>query len=615
MPAASLPRWWRGQALNIALLLAHLFVYATQPDRENSRAFGILAAVKCVFGLAVIGFAVWLTPARVEGLRVQAHRVQPVVVAAILFVCSGLGLMLRPEWYYAHLATAVGLTGTLLYATLYADAPLTRARGWLVTGLVLVIMVYGVRAYALSVYPFIDHGDEGWALSWAADAARSGVLVSSDAMMLGMRTASTLPFYLPMGLWLRLTGIGLWEARLFSLLLSIPVIVFSGLTARRTAGTAAGWLTAFAVAASGVLASSARIRHDIGLAVCVAAALWLYVEAVHRNRPVLHLLAGAVFGMGMASHLHTVLLAPVFAIGFYVPRWVLQMRKGRIFPEASPWAFGVGGLISSGLIFILFFAPLINQNAATQSYLASQYTLTPYGILTFALRHVLNIAVHSRVEFLLVLAGLAAALVRRRPFDISLVAIFLLAHLALGVSNPVYYYIVPLTPVYGLLIGLMLSEGVRRIPQADTMLRRQAMLTACMLLPAAGLIVSGPLGYLMQGQPVRLPPPPAAQWILDHAQPDDVIISEHYYEFWLHEYRFGSVLIPVFATSDARKQYPTDESIWDSLNVDYFIFDPTLSTYGTAQRIIDSGYLDSRGYVPVAQFPGENGKTITIYGR
>jgi hypothetical protein len=63
-----------------------------------------------------------------------------------------------------------------------------------------------------------------------------------------------------------------------------------------------------------------------------------------------------------------------------------------------------------------------------------------------------------------------------------------------------------------------------------------------------------------------------------------------------------------------RQGYASEAEMWDEADVDIFILDPNLATYSHLDRILKSGYLDSRGYKLVARFPGER-TDILVYQR
>jgi hypothetical protein len=129
-----------------------------------------------------------------------------------------------------------------------------------------------------------------------------------------------------------------------------------------------------------------------------------------------------------------------------------------------------------------------------------------------------------------------------------------------------------------------------------------------------GGTVKPPLQHLLRGGPVQLEPNAAAAWVLDNVPPGSKIAAENRYFFWLLDYRFISPGTIRIMPPDVRARFPDEEAIWDDIAPDVFIFDPNLSTYGFLQPLLDSGYLERRGYVLAAEIPGDD-HAILIYRR
>ncbi|NJO82849.1 MAG: sigma-70 family RNA polymerase sigma factor [Blastochloris sp.] len=97
---------------------------------------------------------------------------------------------------------------------------------------------------------------------------------------------------------------------------------------------------------SAVLMSGARVRHDIGLTICLAGALALHVEAVARRAGWLHLASGLVMGLGMFSHYHAAGFGIALFLGLYVTRYLSRLRNGLGWrPELSTILFMLGGAL------------------------------------------------------------------------------------------------------------------------------------------------------------------------------------------------------------------------------------------------------------------------------
>jgi 4-amino-4-deoxy-L-arabinose transferase-like glycosyltransferase len=436
--------------------------------------------------------------------------------------------------------------------------------------------------------------------------------------MLNTSAASSAPpfFYGLLGLWLKLTGVGLWEARLFSFILMIAAIVLTVLAARNWYGTKTALLTGVALFASAVLALGGRIRHDIGLAAAVAASLWLFTEAIKRKDKRLHLLAGMAIGFGYFAHTHATFFGVVLAVGFYAPRYFERPREGKRLPETEFWLYVLGGLVAGGTAFALQTLPNL------QGFLSNRFTVST-NLQTMGqmiVHNVFQVTTISPLEALLILLGLGTALWRGKLQDWSLVLCIVLGHLALGLDSfRTEYYTVPLTPFYGLVVGSLLANGFSRHNVNPVEGIPPKWLTAvpalAFIMPLLAFTLRTPLTYFVQGQPIHPNPPAPAQWVLDHVSPDKLVIGDHYYFLWLTGYRYGSIGIPELLLPSERAQHSTAGEVWDTLQPDVFIVDPTMSSYVTdGQRLINEDYFESRGFQVAAQFPAGN-QTITIYER
>ena len=121
-----------------------------------------------------------------------------------------------------------------------------------------------------------------------------------------------------------------------------------------------------------------------------------------------------------------------------------------------------------------------------------------------------------------------------------------------------------------------------------------------------GLTLTEPLRYIRQGNSPQPDPPPAVQWVLDNVEPGATVSGEVYHFFWLTDYRFVAPRIPSQITGKRFAEYGSNEAVWDAIDVDVFIFDPSVGTYGVLKPLRDSGYLESRGYERVARFDYRN---------
>ncbi|MBL8146449.1 MAG: glycosyltransferase family 39 protein [Anaerolineae bacterium] len=608
------PAWVVLAALQLPLL-AGWALYVLDPGKTGRRSLLIFVALAALFSLGVIGFAaLWprlRTPAGDWRLPLWARRA---LVAGLVAAGFAVGLVMRPEWIYAFTALNVAATAALALFTLLPDQaarPLPRW-GWALLGVGAAAVVL-LRVYGLAYYPYTQITDEGWLLAWPVGYLRTGHF-SDYLMAYGGHDVQR--YYLPMAWWLSIVGAGFWEARLFSYLVTLGVVVVGGLAGAALYDRATGWLTAFALFASAVVMIGARIRHDAGLALAIALGLWLYGLALRRHKLWLHALAGLMVGLGWFAHYHAIGFGPALALALYLPRYIAQARDGgrrRWLPEAGFWAFAAGGLLGAGAVFLLQVLPDL------QAFLLTRESRTPVGLaglLEAAWGHLQSIIFHSRYEFILIALGLGAALWRRTAIDVTLALAFLFCHLALALmaAVPWDHYPNALTPIYGLLIATLLTRGLQRAARPARLTRRTALLGLAFLLPALGLTLQIPAARLVAGAPIKPPPPPAAQWILDHVPRDARIEGEHYYYLWLHDYRYISPISPNFLPPERRAELNTLEAQWADINPDVFLLDPNLNTCCIVGPLAENGWMDDNGYRLAAEIPGQR-LPVRIYVR
>ena len=164
----------------------------------------------------------------------------------------------------------------------------------------------------------------------------------------------------------------------------------------------------------------------------------------------------------------------------------------------------------------------------------------------------------------------------------------------------------PLTPLYMALVAGMIA------PPDGRLTRGALVIGALIALPMLGWTLQAPLTRLFERAPLHLPAPPAARWVLDNIEPSAVIAGEHYYYFWLTDYRYVSPLTTNFMPDVEKTRLPSREQVWDEIAPEIYIIDPNLSTCCVLQWMIDTGYFEARGYEIAAQFDGQT-HPITIY--
>lgn len=603
--------------LHVSLLI-HLLLYYLDPARGNSTAFRLLAGIVAAFALGTIAAGWWLNEARVRRIALWLARWRFMYIGLGLAVMFVFGFAMRPEWVYAHMAVALAATFALVYWTFYGGQAVSVRSSWLVTGVIALVMgVTAIRLYGLSYYPSL-HADEPWTLSWPVYMIETGQI--GDPIMHGFngQRYDTPRFYLPLAWWLQITGIGLWEARTFTLLLTLLVAGLAGRAAANLYNPLTGIFTAGALFASLILASGARIRHDIGVAVAIAASLWLFSEGIRRERSLLHLLAGVALGLGLFSHYNAALSGVALFAGLYAPRYVQRARAGQLWPERGFWLYGIGGLLAALSVLVIQVLPNPEAFLGNREQQISHAWRTLPGLIDATSFYIQSIFMFSHLEFVLIAVGVVAALWRRQVFDWTLVIALGLGHLLLGAFAGVApdhdYYIVPLAPLYGMLIGSLFGCGFQPAQAGTEINLRHVRVVAFALFLVAnlGLSLETPLRALLNRQPLRLPPTPAAQWVRDHIEPGATILGPHRHYLWLTDYEYASGYIPYRTLPSIRESFPTNDDIWDSIGIDVIIDDPTLVENDVVADVIDSGYAESRGYTLAAEIPAGD-ETIRVY--
>jgi hypothetical protein len=584
VPDVRVTRLAAGLALLCASLLPHLALYWRGTD---SASFRVLAVGFAALGIAGTALGVWMARGdaaeRVEPLRERVLRWRGAYLAGGIALCLIYGGFMRPEWVYVHAGLALAGLLYAIYALVYGETAGLSRVGIATVG-VAVVFVLLARLYALSYYPAIDLSDESWVLGWALSYARTGrffdLIQYFGVMDIGR-------FMILLSGWIGVFGTEFWHVRLFFFVVMLLVSGLTALAAHNLYGS--GSLTALFLLSSAVLANAAKIRHDAGLALAVAASIWVYTEAVKRDWAALHLLAGFCIGAGMFAHYHAVGLGPALLIALYVPPWIASGRRPL---ERGMALFALGGLIAFGCVVALQILPDLD------AFLKARTPRTPGSLallLQAFVRHIQSIGVLSRYDLVLIGIALIAALWRRHVIDQTLALAVLLSHVALAVmaSSAANYYVVPLTPIYGLLVAGMFS-GRPALPKAAGVLAMTVGL---------GMTLHTPLEHLLRGDPIELPAPPAAVWVSENVASDRLIAGDNYYYLFLLDRRFVSPSSHHFMSADQRRPFASDEAIWDSIAPDVVVVDPNLSTC-CVPPITNPAYLESRGYRVAAEFNG-----------
>ncbi len=585
-------RWWLGFASLCLSALIHVAIYLPDHRSTSFLVLAVIVSVGALVGITLAGIvALRLNPLGISRLRERARRWQSAYLAFSLALVFAYGLGMRPEWMYTHIGLMLGAGLTLGYELLYSTDPSLTRRGMLLIG-AAVIAVTLLRVLALTVYPAYNNNDEPWVLNWALTYTREGRFADT---LLYYGGGDVQRFMLPVGLWLRLVGEGFWQARLFFFLMIFPLTAFTALAAHRLYRS--GWIAALFMFSSAVVMGGARIRQDIGLALAVAAALWLYSEAARRSRNSLHFGAGVALGLGWFAHYHAIGFGAALLVALYLPRWAAGWRRGKRLPETGAFLFAAGGLLAAGSVFLLQILPDWEGFLALRQF-RNPPTLT--DLVNVFFQHWSNIALYSQLELVLVLVALAAAVWRRRIVDVQMALLLVLLHaaLALQAGEPYSHYVLQISPIYGVLVAALFAYGGgrQRIAYAGAA-------AALFLLPNLGFTLQTPLQHAIRREPLELPAPPVVQWVRENVAPEQKIVTEHWYYLWLTDYPFISPLSAQYVP--AAQRLDSREAQWDQIAPDVVVLDRNLATCCVQQPIYDAAYLASRGYEVVAEIPGE----------
>jgi hypothetical protein len=615
-----------------AALIVHLVLYlltADETGRGGSTAFRVLAfGVMFVCVVVMVGVVALfrIDQDRLTRIRHLMARLHAPFVSAAALTVFVFAFNMRPEPVYAHITLVLLGSASLAHLVLYGDdtrmLSASTRRVLLVIGVGAVILIMVIRALGLSYAPTPNLTDEPWNMSWAYSFARDGVL--SEPLMyygggdLGLEVV-------PHALWMRVTGgFDWWASRLYYLLLSLPFIALTALAACNLYGRTMGWVTVLVLFGMSILASSARVRHDLPFAIMVALSLYLYSGALRRETETeralfWHAAAGIAIAFGWFAHYHAIGFGVALAVALYAPRQIARWRSGHRALDSGLTAFVLGGVIGAGLVFVIQIVP------QWEGFLAKRQPRSSLALIDEVLPafvgYLRAIWEHSLVEFVLVAFAFITLWMRRTAIDMSIALGLVCAHLAItfmATLEPWKHYIIPILPFYAIAIAAFIVRSW--IPQsADAFTaqpRRRAALIAAALLALSGLgvIVRPSLQVVTESLPVRLPAPASVAWLRNNLQNDQPVVLPHWYYLWMPDYHVVSALTYDYLSAALRAQYPTDAELWDSIQPDYVVNDRNLSDCCVPQPIYDPQYLAARGYTIAAEFPGDR-VPIVIYHR
>lgn len=220
-----------------------------------------------------------------------------------------------------------------------AGAP---SRGWWWAGLAVVVLVYAHNTLPhLTAMPRVNV-DEPWLMERAYQVLTTGV---PSQPMLGLDQAYLLQVgygYL-VAPWFAGVGVGLFQARLFGVLLGLGIVLMVASIGRRTIDTTAGLVAALFLAAdSNFLGGVRNARTDIPSVFFVTLAFWAYVVGRERARAGWFAVSGAAAGLAMLCH------GNAFWAGAILLVWYLIDYGRRALKTPFGYAFLGGVLLTFG---------------------------------------------------------------------------------------------------------------------------------------------------------------------------------------------------------------------------------------------------------------------------
>ena len=623
--SSALRRAWAACAAWCALTAAVFAVYALSKDGASrellalTASFVLLAALTAGAALVLRRAAppAWLDQMRAVCARAWARWALTLAVLGGLF---GYGLMLRPEWPYALGGVALAAAAALILITFDGLPENTRPRIVVSAAVLGIAGVYVVRALVLAAVPAYNVADEPWTFGWILSVLRDGAF--RDAIMAYGGMDVQRYYYLP-ALFMRVFGADFWTARLFSLLVTAAVVAISaGAAGAWYQRREAAWIGGLLALGSALLANSATIRHDNAMAFMLGACLLFLALGAHaadqRRARLWHGLAGLMLGLGWMAHYHAVPFAAILTLTLIAPRVVLAPHIGLTRRAAllQTLAWIAGGLLGAAVTFVVQIVPDWAQFTQRVPYAPGSLEV----LVQRYIEYLATLPYHSQLEALLIGAGLALAAWRAGSkallpaFRLQLAGLaaalplLILTFAVVAAHVAVSNYLFQLVAVYIILITGLFVPGIRALSGERRPLPRASWAAAlCFALVGIGTVQAGPLRYVLAGGPQELTPRPAADYVRANARPDDRITGEHWYYFFLNDLHFISPYSYEYASygsPDVYAQYADATAFWDAIAPEWVIRDPNLSSC-CFPPIIDSAYLNSRGYQVVAEFPGE----------
>ena len=337
--------------------------------------------------------------------------------------------------------------------------------------IIIATLVFSYR-FLLS-YPIVD-GDEPWFLDAIWNFINNGVMF--DTMHTGPLDQYGYEWVrryfigtLPWAATLSVAGLGLFQARLTSLLCGVLLLVATFYVGRRSGGQKVGLLaTVLLVTSATFFHASHFVRQDIFLAAVLMIAYFVTLVAISEEKLWAHFVAGLIMGLSADVHQNGWLFVPAFA-AIYIAHYGMG-----IFRKRGPWLAVAGGVVGIAYYLVVFILPnpdlylhlySFDFNVENASPISGGLRGIVEGIRTEIGRYRFY---DNNLEFALIGAGFVYLASRRKLFDRNLVILVgvTFAVYALFRGSKTIYYAILLYPFFMLiiaqaLVGLWESTQIR----------------------------------------------------------------------------------------------------------------------------------------------------------
>ncbi len=350
--------------------------------------------------------------------------------------------------------------------------------------------------------------DEAWNTDESATFMREGRLRMSSFDGDSAGVVDVRPVLLPMGMALtfRVFGVGVPQARMFSLVAGIGTVIVVWLLALSLAGPLAASLSAIATATDlFIVVASRTARPEIHCAFFGALALLLFYNAREKNSFPLALLSS--LSVGVAINFHQNGLGWLAALGVLL---LIEFRA-RVFLEKRFWALMIGSVVSIAPFVIWIRSSPQNIEAFRILYIARAkasyvskltHELSRYSDFLGLGNRKVPLIGHFPLRLHVVLILLAALVLlyhksRRLAIELgSVIAVNLLWFTFAGDKTPRYFAVI--APVLSLVVGISLAHLAE-------FGRRQRQLAALLFLLYAGTQLAGNALWIYMGRKADYP--------------------------------------------------------------------------------------------------------------